>query len=361
MKTYNKKIALSEFELNDNEMMKVIYTFAREEQQELCDKYGLILLPEDISSIIDEKLTIDIELEVEGPSSSEIHGMEDSQLFGWHSKGDGSLQNGVEVVSPILTYSNKCIKSIYDVCELLKSKNQYVTERCGGHIHFGYNYFSDEKMLLAFYILFSYFEKEIYAISNSAGSTIRSGVSRYASPISPIVKNINDEIKNGKLALSSSMPDIFKQNQATRYMGLNLMNIGNGKNTIEFRLPNSNINPDEILHNIILFGRLIMKSKELAENDNKFLEFISVTMCNNNDKIDTLLNMLFNDEQHKSFYQQRYETNKDGLLGLNFSTISLDDYSFLLLKYYTFTQIFEAKKEQIVQEQSTESIASARK
>ena len=361
LKVYSKKIVLSKYKLHDNEKMKIIYTFAREEQQELCDKYGLILLPEDILSIIDEKLTIGIELEVEGPSSSEIHEMEDNQLFGWHSKGDGSLQNGVEVVSPILTYSNKCIKSIYDVCELLKNKNQYVTERCGGHIHFGYNYFSDEKMLLAFYILFSYFEKEIYAISNSAGSTIRRGVSQYASPISPIVKNINDEIKNGRFALSSSMPDIFKRNQATRYMGLNLMNIGNGKNTIEFRLPNSNINPDEILHNIILFGRLIMKSKELAENDNKFLEFISVTMSNNNDKIDTLLNMLFNDEQHKSFYQQRYEANKDGLLGLNFSTISLDDYSFLLLKYYTFTQIFEAKKKQIVQEQSMESIGSTRK
>ena len=57
--------------------------------------------------------------------------------------------------------------------------------------------------------------------------------------------------------------------QKDRYSGLNLLNINNGKNTIEFRVPNGTINPDTWIENARLFGRIVEISQKLVEIEKK--------------------------------------------------------------------------------------------
>ena len=52
-------------------------------------------------------MTVGIEIESEGKNSSVIEGSNIEKKSGWESKGDGSLEDGVEVVSPILSGDNE--------------------------------------------------------------------------------------------------------------------------------------------------------------------------------------------------------------------------------------------------------------
>lgn len=53
--------------------------------------------------------------------------------------------------------------------------------------------------------------------------------------------------------------------QGSRYCGLNLWNINNGKDTIEFRISNGTIDPDTWIENARLYGRIVEIAEKLAE------------------------------------------------------------------------------------------------
>lgn len=57
--------------------------------------------------------------------------------------------------------------------------------------------------------------------------------------------------------------------QGDRYSAVNLLNINNWINTIEFRIPNGKINPDVWVENARLFGRIVQILQRLAEIEKK--------------------------------------------------------------------------------------------
>lgn len=54
-----------------------------------------------------------------------------------------------------------------------------------------------------------------------------------------------------------------------RYSGINFMNVGNDKNTIEFRLANGTVDENTWIENINLFGGIIKAAEELTNIQNK--------------------------------------------------------------------------------------------
>lgn len=83
------------------------------EEEQLEDDVSQIDLPED--------MTIGIEIESEGNQSIGILNLTDLIGKGWGCKADGSLEEGVEVVSPILTgNTEESSKQIKRVCKRLK-------------------------------------------------------------------------------------------------------------------------------------------------------------------------------------------------------------------------------------------------
>lgn len=165
-------------------------------------------------------------------------------------------------------------------------------------------------------------EKILYKICNEKNTTPRISIDEMAAPVSV---TINKEIEKGTINIENEeqLDKFIKVIKGTqrdnRYVGLNLLNINNIKNTIEFRIPNGTINPDTWIENIRLFGRIIQISQRLAEIE-KQTEYSKedVRLLNlksklkedipEQEKMETLLELVFSEEE-RQVYRERYITN----------------------------------------------------
>lgn len=274
-------------------------------------------------------MTIGMEIESEGVMSKTIKKLykilerqDGDKIKGWETKGDGSLDDGVEVVSPILTDNQKDVEDIYMVCEMMQKCGQTVSENCGGHIHIGADYLTSKEAYVNLFEIWGNCEEVIYKIANEKGDIPRDGIQEFSPPIS---SKLNDAIENCTINLESEEEldkfiEVIQEVQEERYSGLNLLNVNNGKNTIEFRIPNGSINPDTWIENARLFGRIVQISQKLAEieksteievEEQKLLQLRNKIKDENipeQEKLETMLELLFSEEE-REVYKDRYVTN----------------------------------------------------
>ena len=273
------------------------------------------------------QMTIGVEIESEGSASRKeiADTMKKSADMGnWELKDDGSLTNGIEVVSPILRSSGTSIYEIYRVCSTLYSLGQTTSERCGGHIHIGADYLTDLQDWKNLRTIWNDTEKILYIISNRKGEIPRKGVLVYARPISG-----NDESKQETINLEneSDLEKFIvgtKIIQGTRYSGINYCNVGRKeKNTIEFRLPNGTLDPTTWIENINLFGGLVRVSHELSEimlkseeqrteEEKKMLYNYEVIQTEQDERkvAEALIGLCVSQEQMQT-YLDRYDENSE--------------------------------------------------
>ena len=107
---------------------------------------------------------------------------------------------------------------------------------------------------------------------------------------------------------------MVKKMTPDRYYGINLSNLGNLKNTIEFRLPNGTINYRVVRENIKLFGSLLIIAKELTNGEEKLykkFEYFKRHNISEALKVEALLDILFEKEEDKQIYRNRWDSVKD--------------------------------------------------
>ena len=225
---------------------------------------------------LDENMTIGMEIESEGAMSRPIIRIkkllkrrEGEEEIGWETKSDASLKRGVEVVSPILTDNEEDIEDLYIICSMLQRCGNETNERCGGHIHIGANYLKSKEAFINLFEIWGNAEEVICKMSNAKNIVPRFSLQEYARPISP---RINKAIEKGSINLESeedldSFIEKVQKAQGSRYCGLNLWNINNGKDTIEFRISNGTIDPDTWIENARLYGRIVEIAEKLAEKE----------------------------------------------------------------------------------------------
>ena len=223
---------------------------------------------------LDEEITIGMEIESEGYLSKYIEKIkkilkrdESKEARGWDIKPDASLEEGVEITSPILTDNQEDIEDIYMVCTMLQKIENETNERCGGHIHIGSNYLKSKEAFINLFEIWGNAEEIICKISNEKNNIPRFTLQEYAKPISP---KINKAIEEGKINLENeedlnSFIEEIQNVQINRYSSLNMFNINNGMNTIEFRISNGTLNPDTWIENARLYGRIVQMSQKIAE------------------------------------------------------------------------------------------------
>ena len=133
---------------------------------------------------------------------------------------------------------------------------------CGGHIHIGADYLTKPESWKNLTEIWGNAENIMYAISNKSGDKPRYGVPQFARPIS---SNFEEILNKGTIDLKSEedlkkfLKDAQKDKDGKidRYYGINFANVGEDKNTIEFRLPNGTIDAKTWIENINLFGGII--------------------------------------------------------------------------------------------------------
>ena len=275
---------------------------------------------------LDKRITIGMEIESEGFLSKiigNLHKIATTQdgleIRGWDAKGDASLDNGIEVVSPILTDNKEDVEDIYTICSIMQKLGQQTSQRCGGHVHIGADYLTSKEAYINLFEIWGNTEKIIYKMSNEKGTIPRMGMQKYASPLSP---KLNEAIERETINIESEedldsfISDVKATQGKNRYSGLNLLNINNGKNTIEFRVPNGTINPDTWIENARLFGRIVQMSQRLAEiekqpeksqENEKLLELKERLKeeIPEQEKMEILLELLFTEEE-REVYRERY-------------------------------------------------------
>ena len=274
---------------------------------------------------LDEEITIGMEIESEGYLSKYIEKIkkilkrdESKEARGWDIKPDASLDEGVEITSPILTDNQEDIEDIYMVCTMLQKIENETNERCGGHIHIGSNYLKSKEAFINLFEIWGNAEEIICKISNEKNNIPRFTLQEYAKPISP---KINKAIEEGKINLENeedlnSFIEEIQDIQINRYSSLNMFNINNGMNTIEFRISNGTLNPDTWIENARLYGRIVQMSQKIAEiernpestKEEKRLvdlkEYLKSEIPEE-EKMEILLDMLFEKEE-RELYRERY-------------------------------------------------------
>lgn len=289
---------------------------------------------ENISKLmLPSQMTIGIEIESIGKYGEALQNV---KINGWTTKEDGSLNDhegkgycGVEVVSPILTNNGEIEKNIELICSLLKASGQKTNESCGAHVHIGADYLTTSESLINFLYLIENSEDFLYIISNEEGDVPRRMAMYYAEPFT---SKLNNAMENGSVNLESEQDlesfaqEVCKVQQADRYIGINFYNLGNKRNTIEFRMPNGTLNPNQWIENINLFGGLVKAAEEImlieskdeserSPEENRKLElFGTLPTLNDEDRLNAILNLTI--EGDKVPYIMRYNTNRE-LIKLN--------------------------------------------
>ncbi len=228
----------------------------------------------------------------------------------------------IEASSPILSDCNEDIQDIYRVCTLLKSGGLEVEDNCGGHVHIGANYLTTKESYQRLIELWCNCEKIIFEICDEPYSVKRFTYDDYATPISGILKEgkIEDEQNLNKDEFIAQLQSV----QGDRYKSINFANVGKKASTIEFRIPNGSLNPNVWIENIKLFGRMMKIAEELGKLDNRETKeytreerrklWLATMLTNANvpeeDKAKFLINLLFDEEEYKQIYFERYNTNK---------------------------------------------------
>lgn len=258
---------------------------------------------------IDPNITIGVELECSNKEIDKFNGVH--TLYNEYTiKSDSSVKSGFEIVSPVLHYTLLDMTKLKSVCNLLKENNFYTDKSCGGHIHIGASYFTRKEDFYMLLYLYANTENILYYICDRKNTLKRPSVNRYAMKTkSDYIKAIDNGLFNTE-HYEEEMNVILNEINKDRYKGLNFKNLGTYyKNTIEFRMPNGEIDFNELLLNIKLFARLIEVSHELVSHPNEdFYKLASVK--SEKEKLNILLDLLFTSEEEKNLYKDRYYTNK---------------------------------------------------
>lgn len=150
----------------------------------------------------------------------------------WKAVSDGSIGNGAEVVSPILTYSD--IPQLQEICRALRRNGATVDHRCGIHVHVGAQPFNAKSLGR----LVSYWNRQELILQQMFNC--RPGrFGHWARPVDAAflaeVENRRpgnlDQLNRAWYGRHNPSPQHY---DGTRYHGLNLHNVWY-RGTIEFR------------------------------------------------------------------------------------------------------------------------------
>lgn len=138
---------------------------------------------------------------------------------------------------------------------------------------------------------------------------------------SPTGKKIMKDIEKNRLKVSYRKFGLLKRALAKgkldtrRYHGLNLTNVGNPKkNTIEFRTSNGTLNPEVIKKNVYLYASVLKTARTMALEPEKLQEQMQQfyrTDVTEQEKVQSFLNLVFENEEDRKIYEERWQSVKD--------------------------------------------------
>lgn len=236
----------------------------------------------------------------------------------WAVDYDGTVLHGVEVISPVMKDDIEDWEALREVCTFLKAIGGEATDCCGGHIHIGVDVLgSNGDAWENFFKTWSASEPIIYKMSNKPGAKPRTNTLNEAGPTKPIIDELlasgEVNIKNPSdikdLADSYTRRYLGDNISSGRSKGLNLCPIAEGKqDTIEFRIPNGNLDYVEIQRTAELYARMLDIARQMAENPEYKSDIFRKLQAGTTEeeKMIYLVDLLFDKTIDKAVFYERY-------------------------------------------------------
>lgn len=182
----------------------------------------------------------------------------------WVVKIDGSVPNGVEVVSPPLDFDNEDARGqVTRAIEAIRPHCRPVAEG-GIHVHVESSDLT-ARQVAGVARVFAHFEDVIYRIASSGWNTIRPGARQYARPLSEPQKNAlararTDDAVRSAYYGRNNVAFVGGHGDSSRYFGLNLHSHFY-RGTIEFRVFNSSLNAKRVQTYIAVCMALVQDAR----------------------------------------------------------------------------------------------------
>lgn len=260
-------------------------------------------------TLVDKNITFGVEFELLNKNKKYFKMLTevfDNFLFTY----DDSIKNGFEIVSPVMKYCKNDMQRLFIICNSFKKNGFYTNKLCGGHIHIGADYLNSVDDYNNLLMLYCNIENILYAITNKSNMCVRKGYVNYAKPI------YNKIVTNQEIIFRSENIKEYIHNLknvlGTRFTSINFQNIGTkNKNTIELRMPNGEIEYNDLHANIVLFSKIIEVSHKLNCDDffKKDYFYLLLNATDNDQKFYYLMHLLFDDFNDMKIYIDRYYTN----------------------------------------------------
>lgn len=275
-----------------------------------------------------------------------------------------------EASTPIMT-NNLCdLNQIVAICTLFKALNAKLHGGTGLHINIGVDYLEcNEKAIENLLKIWGECEELFFKIANPEGEVIRVDAHTMATPIKENIQNFFEEDGSITLNTEEDMEKFLYQIQArnrldrviawanigpeydlewdlahaetdeekfqiyhryeegikkkedeksrVRWTSINFNHMKwnyDNAGRIEIRIFNSSLEPEIIFQDLELVGKLFEVSLKNAKDQNyKKGEFKKLFLCNvtENEKVNNLLNLLFDDAEQKNMFRKRWQSIKE--------------------------------------------------
>ena len=322
-----------------NRLINDYYDYFPEEYRELlrirmdsnyCFNKALEFERRNIDIGIDPRISIAPEIEANKryPFDLDLYGQYDFENR-FYVDSDATVPNGNEII-PTRPFHNtpEDVARFCALCETMRAVGYYYDEEyynAAGQINLGLDYLDTKEAILAFYEIYGNCEELLYYISSEEGQIFRQNIYT-SSRIKPLSEIIGKRVVEEDL----SREEVIRlfSNDSSRVSGINGLTYK--KNSVclrgtnkydyrfEFRIPNGGCNYETWIDNIRLYGKMMEKAKQIADlmkkdyltAEEESLLRLKIDLQDRKlsleDKLEMLLDLLFEDENIKQIYRDRY-------------------------------------------------------
>lgn len=247
----------------------------------------------------------------------------------FYVESDATVPNGNEI-TPARPFHNTTsdVARFCALCEAMKTVGYYYDEEHGnaaGQINLGLDYLDTKEAILAFYEIYGNCEELLYYISSEEGQIFRQNIytSSRIKPLSEIVgkRVVEEDLSRDEVIRLFSNDDsresgisglMYKKNSVC------LRGTSNYDYRLEFRIPNGGCNYKTWIDNIRLYGKMLERAKQISNSmkkdymtgEEENLLRLKIDLQDRKlsleDKLDILMDLLFEDEDIKQIYCDRY-------------------------------------------------------
>ena len=272
--------------------------------------------------------TIGCELELDNDLLKRKINIRNQEGIGNYSISQEPTIDGDEFVTPIFTDTEDDIATFCAACETLKELGYSYDESkkdCGGHVNIGLNQLNSTNAILNFYEIYANTEEVLFHICNKEGQLSRVNIVGFDETFfNPISGKFGERMFNEEMSREEIIKRLANDNYGTSdefgILGKKASVCIRQGSRLEFRMPNGSEDYNVWIDNIRLFGRMVEVSQEIeeimqngaqSERDEQKL-FIKEELKDEDkpleEKLDLLMDLLFEDDDIKKIYKDRFES-----------------------------------------------------